>query len=134
MNFINSLIPALRRNLAVSHGRCDQALGETIEPHYEVKETDDAFGVTVTLPGIAKDGLEITADDKTLRIVGRHAWKRPNDWTSLYRETSNAPYLLEFEHENSIDANKVEAELRDGILQVRLRKTEAVKPRKIAVG
>jgi HSP20 family molecular chaperone IbpA len=38
------------------------------------------------------------------------------------------------EHDNSIDVDKIHAELRDGVLRVALPKTEARKPRKIAVG
>ena len=133
MNFINSLIPALNRGPLVKQGHRDEDLGDTVQPHYEVKETDDAFGVVVTLPGVAKDGLEITADESTLRIVGKRAWKRPDDWTVLYRETSDAVYLLELDHENAINADKVHAELQDGVLRISLPKAEAIKPRKIAI-
>jgi HSP20 family protein len=133
MNFINTLIPSLSRSPIVKTGQVDQDLGPTDQPHYEVKETKEAFGVTVTLPGVAKDGVEITADESTLRIVGKRAWTRPENWTEVYRETSDTTYLLELEHENAIDTEKVHAELKDGILRLSLPKTEAIKPRKIAV-
>ena len=133
MNFINSLIPSLSRTPVVRQGHRDQELGDTVEPDYEVKETEEAFGLTVNLPGVAKDGLEITADDSTLRVVGKRALTRPNEWTSLYRETTDATFLLELDHDNSINAEKVHAELRDGVLRVSLPKAEAIKPRKIAV-
>jgi HSP20 family molecular chaperone IbpA len=87
----------------------------------------------VHLPGVAKDGLEITAEEGQLRIVGRRSWKQPKDWTVLYRESADLPYELTLAHDNAIDVDKTVAELRDGILRVSLPKTEAVKPRKIAV-
>lgn len=133
MNLLNSLIPTFSRTPVVQNGHSDQELGETLEPHYEIKESDEAFGVTVTLPGVAKDGLEITADENTLRIVGKRSWTRPDSWTALHRETTDATYLLELNHENSINTEKVHAEIHDGVLRISLPKVEAIKPRKIAV-
>src|SRR5262249_17491307 len=100
---------------------------------YEIKETDDAFGVTVQLPGVAKDGLELTAEAGQVRIVGRRAWKQPESWTTLYRESVDAPFELLLTHDNAIDVEKVHAELSDGVLRVSLPKPEASKPRKIAI-
>ncbi len=134
MSLINSLIPSLSRLPARrEQANTPPSLGPTVKPAYEIKETDDAYGVTVHLPGVTKDGLEITADAAEFRIVGRRAWKRPEGWTSLYRESVDAPFELVLTHENVIDADKIAAELRDGILRVSLPKAEAVKPRKITV-
>ena len=81
----------------------------------------------------AKDGLEITAEEGQLRIVGRRAWKQPEGWTSLHRESGDAPFELVLAHDNVIDTDKIAAELRDGVLRISLPKHEAVKPRKVAV-
>jgi HSP20 family molecular chaperone IbpA len=132
MSLFNSLIPSFNRTLGAT-GAAARELGPTQKPAYEIKETPDAYGVTVYLPGIAKDGLEITAEATEVRIVGRRTWKQPEGWTSLYRESSDLPFELVLEHDNAIDADKVAAELRDGVLRVSLPKAEAVKPRKIAV-
>ena len=133
MSLLQNLIPALARN----SGQCATAptaeLGSTVKPAYELKETAEAYAVTVFLPGVTKDGLEITAEDGQIRIVGRRAWQRPEAWTALYRETANAAYELVLTHDNAIDADKITAELRDGVLRVSLAKSEAARPRKIAV-
>src|SRR3990170_2151492 len=95
MSLKNTLIP--NRNQSVARGERSTApadLGPTIKPLYEVKETDDAYGVTVFLPGVSKDNLEITAEAGEFRIVGRRAWKQPEGWTALYRESADAPYEL----------------------------------------
>lgn len=133
MSLFNTLIPSLSRPPVPNAAGTTSDLGPTVKPAYEVKETDDAFGVTVYLPGVAKEGLELTADDGAFRIVGRRAWQQPAGWTSLYRESALAPFELVLSHDNTVDADKIAAEIRDGVLRVSLPKHEAVKPRKIAV-
>lgn len=132
MSLVNTLIPSFGRALS-ERQRNAQDLGPTVKPLFEIKETDDAYGVTVYLPGVAKDGLEITAEASELRIVGRRAWKQPESWTALYRESADVPYELVLTHDNAIDGEKIAAELRDGVLRISLPKAEAIKPRKIAV-
>ena len=131
MSLLTSIIP----NLNCTAAQNDEAKPATpaVKPPYEVKEAVDAFGLTVQLPGVAKDGLSITAEDDTLTIRGERGWKRPTGWTSLYRESSDLAYELVLQHDNAVDVDKIHAELRDGVLRVSLPKTEARKPRKIAV-
>lgn len=133
MSLFNTLIPSITRSPA--RGENSGATGAPVQkPIYEVHETKEAYGVTVHLPGVAKDGLEITADATEIRITGRRAWTQPEGWTSLYRESPDAPYELVLTHDNAIDADKIAAELRDGVLRLSLPKAEAIKPRKISVG
>jgi HSP20 family protein len=98
-----------------------------------VKETPEAFGLTVYLPGVNKDGVDLTTEEGQIHVVGRRSWRQPEGWTSLYRESLDAPYELILTHDNAIDVDKVAAELREGVLRVSLPKAEAIKPRKIAV-
>ena len=104
-----------------------------VKPAYTVREDDHGYNVTVHLPGVAKDGLEITAQDNELTVSGRRAWQQPAGWTSLYRETPRAHFGLTLSHAGDIDADKISAELKDGVLNLALPKAEAAKPRKIAI-
>jgi HSP20 family protein len=132
MSLFNTLIPSLSRNATTRQSE-NAPTGPTVKPAYEVKETGDAYGLTVHLPGVTKDNLEITAEEGQFRLIGRRAWKQPESWTSLYRESADLPFELVLAHENLIDADKVVAELKDGVLRVSLPKHEALKPRKITV-
>jgi HSP20 family molecular chaperone IbpA len=105
----------------------------TVRPWYEVRETPEAWELTVYLPGVSKDGLELSAEEGAVTIRGRRGWKVPSGWTALYRESADAPYELVLSHDNTVDVAKIHAELKDGVLRVSLPKAEAVKPRKIAV-
>lgn len=133
MSLLDTLIPAFSRPSPTDTGTPAGDLGRTVKPAFEIKETPEAFGLTIYLPGVAKDGVELTAEEGQFRVVGRRAWQQPEAWTALYRETAAVPYELVLTHDNAIDADKVAAELRDGVLRVSLPKHEALKPRKIAV-
>jgi len=133
MSLINTLTPSRSRSTAKGDELPAGDSGPTVRPLFDIKETPEAFGVTVRLPGVGKDGLDLTAEEGQLRIVGRRAWKQPEGWTALYRETADVPYELVLNYDHAVDAEKIAAEIRDGVLRVSLPKHEAVKPRKIAV-
>lgn len=135
MSLISSLIPAFasvpaRRDAGPS---ATAAAEPTVAPRYEVAETPEAYGLTVELPGVAKDGLELSVDHEQIRVLGRRAWRKPEGWHALHRESREAAFELVLDHGRVIDADKVHAELRDGVLRVSLPKAEALKPRKISV-
>jgi len=132
MTLFNSLIPTFTR-LPARRGPRDENSEPTVKPLYEIKETAEAWGLQAYLPGVDKDGLEITAEENLLTIRGRRGWKQPSGWTTLYRESDDLPFELVFRHDNSIDVEKIHAELKDGVLRVSLPKAASIKPRKIAV-
>ncbi len=137
MSLISSPIPSsagaqsAKTNDAKNSGASD--LGRSQAPRHQVAETDDAYGLTVELPGVHKDDLELSIDHEQIHVIGRRAWRRPETWTALHRETRDATFELVLEHGRVIAGGKVHAERRDGILQVSLPKAGAVKPRKITV-
>lgn len=135
--FFNQIVPRLARTLnreaAPATGTPAGEPEFTLKPAYEIKETAEAWGLVAHLPGVTKEGLELTAEDGLITIRGRRAWRQPEGWTALYRESVDAPYLLTLEHDNTVNADGIHAELKDGVLRVSLPKVEAAKPRKIAI-
>ncbi len=133
MSLIQNLVPAFTRSPARRNESQGASNEPTVRPLYEVKETVEAWGLQVHLPGVAKEGLEFTAEEGQIAIRGRRDWKAPAGWTALYRESTDAPFELVLQHDNCLDVEKIHAELKDGVLRVSLPKAEAVKPRKISV-
>jgi len=129
MSLLTSLVPSFVHSASPARG----GAGPVLKPAYDLVETDDGYALTVQLPGVAKDGVELAAEAGTITITGRRAWKQPEGWTTLYRETADAAYELVLSHDNVVNLDAIKAELRDGVLRVALPKAEAVKPRKIAV-
>jgi HSP20 family protein len=135
MSLISSLIPSRSAAPATrSAAPAGPAAAEpTFAPRYEIAETPEAYGLTVELPGVTKDGLELSVDHEQIRVLGRRAWRKPEGWHALHRESRDAAYELVLDHGRAIDVDKVHAELRDGVLRISLPKAEALKPRKISV-
>ncbi|MEO7415311.1 MAG: Hsp20/alpha crystallin family protein [Opitutaceae bacterium] len=132
MSLFQTLVPSFARNTPADSNGSRSAVPAR-KPTYEVKETPESYGLTVQLPGVTKDALELTSENGQFRISARRSWQQPEGWTSVYRESNDAAYELVLTHDNAIDAEKIDAELRDGVLRVSFPKTEAVKPRKIPV-
>jgi HSP20 family protein len=127
MSFFNTLLPSL-------NGGCAEAETHvTRRPRYDITETAEGYDVAVNLPGVAKDGLEITDESGELRITGKPAFTLPEGRTVLSRETSEAAFELVLAHGDTIVPEKTQADLQDGVLRVKLSKVESAKPRKIAV-
>ena len=133
MSLFNSLLPTLNRSTTRANGAASATDVPTSKPEYDVKETADAYGLTVYLPGVAKENLEITAEENQIRIFAPRSFQAPSGWTPLYRESTDSAFELILGHDNLVDADKVVAELKDGVLRVSLPKHEAAKPRKIAI-
>ena len=133
MTLLRSLIPSLGQATRIAKGQPTQSVEARIKPAFDVREDEHGYDVTVQLPGVAKDGLEITAQADELTIVGRRAWNPPAEWTVLYRETPRPDFELTLRHEGDVDPDKSTAELKEGVLHLTLPKAEAAKPRKIAI-
>jgi len=134
MSLFNTLIPSLSRQPSTCSGSSRQdSSAPTIKPRYDLQETDEAWGLTVYLPGVNKDGLELTVDQGQLRVFGHKAWKAPEGWTTLYQESSSDDFELLIDHDNAIDSEKIHAELKEGVLLVSLPKAAEIKPRKVSI-
>lgn len=108
-------------------------LGPALAPRHELTEHGDAFALTVDLPGVGREDLELTVDHEQVRVVGRRAWRKPSTWSALHRETREGRFELALAHGRSIDPEKIHAELRDGVLRVSLPKAEALRPRRVTI-
>jgi HSP20 family protein len=105
---------------------------ECIAPNVNIFETQEGYVLEAEMPGVGKDGLDITLEGTEITITGRRS---PETVTgeALFRERNTADYRRVFELDPAIDTSKVSAKIEQGILTVTLPKSERVKPRKIAV-
>ena len=105
-------------------------------PVINVGSTPDAIEVLALAPGIDPNALQITVDKGVLVISGDRKTSFPEDAenTSLYaQERFDGSFRRVVSLPDDVDASKVEASYRDGMLRVRLGRFEASKPRRIEV-
>lgn len=102
-----------------------------IRPAVDIFETEEGLQLLADLPGVEKEGLNIDIDKGILTIQGKSAYSRRGQ--DLLREFDLISYYRQFQLPDVIDAEKVAAELKDGVLTLRLPKAEAAKPRRIEI-
>jgi HSP20 family protein len=100
----------------------------------DVSETDDAYMVRASLPGIKPEELDISVQNNTLTIRGetKHEGEREGERWHV-RERHFGQFQRTITLPNNVDANQVGAIYEDGVLKLTLPKSEEAKPRKISV-
>jgi len=105
---------------------------QTVAPPCDVYENGEELLVMADLPGVASNALEINFDKGELTIYARRA-DVPPQGTLLGAEFRSTDYRRRFAVPAGIDAGKIKAELKSGVLLLHLPKSEALKPRQISV-
>jgi HSP20 family protein len=103
-----------------------------LTPVANILETSDGYLLEAEMPGVAKDGIDVTVENGELIIVGRRGDKNVPG-TPLYRESRPLDYRRVFDLDPSIDTSRITAKMEQGILSLTLPKAEEVKPRRIQV-
>jgi len=114
-----------------ANGERAQAV-EYVTPDVNIYETKDGYTLEAEMPGVNKDGLEITLDGHGITITGHRA-NEAETGEALFRERHNVDYRRVFELDPAIDTAGISAKMNQGVLFLTLPKSEQVKPRKITV-
>jgi len=106
----------------------------TVSPAIDVVETGDDYLVLCDLPGVEQKDVEMSIESNILTIKGEKKLARENKNSKIFRSESwSGSFQRTLSLPNTVDAGRIEAELKDGVLRVRLPKREEVKPKQIAV-
>jgi len=113
-----------------------EGLGEGMfTPPVDIKEDADAYTVHLEVPGVSQDNLHLSLQDNVLTIKGSKEQKQESGEGRYRRiERNYGSFSRSLSLPRNVDATRVEANLEDGVLEVRLPKREESKPRQINVG
>ena len=103
-----------------------------IAPAASVFENADGYTLEVEMPGVNKEGLEISVENNELTVIGRRSLPSI-EGTPIHRESRAENYRRSFVLDPSINTGKIVAKMDQGVVTLNLPKAEEVKPRKIAV-
>ena len=104
---------------------------KTFTPPVDVYESKDDLLLVADIPGVRRDDVRIDVERNELVIEARRAPE--SHGTAVGRERRIASFKRTFLLPQSIDVSAIVAELSQGVLTLRLPKSEASKPRRIEV-
>lgn len=104
-------------------------------PTCDVAETENHFMISLDIPGIEKKDLKVEVNDGQLTISGERKHEEIDEDKGSYHrvERSYGRFERTFMLPTTVEANKIEAQYKEGVLRVALPKKEAAKPREITI-
>jgi HSP20 family protein len=102
-------------------------------PRSDIYETDDVVVVIADMPGVNEKNVDITLEKNVLKIIGLVDPTTPEGLRPLYMEYGTGDYERAFVLSNEIDREKIEADVKDGVLYMKMPKVGPAVKRKIQV-
>ena len=103
-----------------------------VTPPANISATADEYVIEVEMPGVDKNGLEVTVEGNELTIIGRRK-SEIDEADACYCESPLADYRRVFEFGPDVDTARIRAEMEQGVLRLHLPKSEKAKPKQIEV-
>lgn len=111
-------------------------MGESMQwrPSADIVESDNEYTIKADLPEVKKEDIDIRVENGVLTLSGERRLEKQADGEKEHRrEAFYGRFARSFSLPDDVDADKISAECRDGVLKVHLPKSEAKKPRSIEV-
>jgi len=105
----------------------------TMTPRVDVLEDGAGITLLADLPGVARDALEIHVEGDALTIEGQVSAATPQAMEATYAEVRVPRYRRMFTLSRELDGNRIEAQLKDGVLRLRIPKQDHAQPRRVQV-
>ncbi|MFZ6047008.1 Hsp20/alpha crystallin family protein [Pseudomonas sp. CR3202] len=106
---------------------------QTLLPRIDVFEDDNGIQVFADLPGVPKERLVVNVEGDTLVLEGEIMPAMSEQLEAVYAEVQLSRFRRAFTLSSELDATQIDAQLRDGVLSLRIPKHAHAQPRKIAV-
>ena len=103
----------------------------TLTPPVDIFETPEALVVIADLPGVGKDSADVRVENDLLTITG--AGRTDDKGDAVRREFDLRKYYRQFQLGERIDQAKIVADMKHGVLTIKLPKVETAKPKRIEV-
>jgi HSP20 family protein len=107
--------------------------GVVFTPSVDIFETDRELTLLADLPGVTAENLTIDLRENTLTLTGEVEPLERANKEDILIEYEVGKYYRQFSLSNVIDQSKIDANLTNGVLRLRLPKVEEAKPRRIEV-
>ena len=105
----------------------------TMIPRVDVFEDDAGITLLADLPGVPRDQLELKVEGDTLLVEGTVQPPTPEGLEAVYAEVRVPRFRRSFTLSRELDTQRIDANLKDGVLTLRIPKAEHAQPRRISV-
>ena len=102
-------------------------------PRTDIVEAQGGVTLMLEMPGVRPDDVDISLERRILTIRGRAQSFRPEEYRLTYAEYDEGDFERAFTLSEDLDPERIEAELRNGVLTLTLPRAEAAKPKRISV-
>jgi HSP20 family protein len=111
--------------------RANKEQAEYFQPATDVRETGEELILHFDMPGVSSENVELTVEKGTLTVTGK---ADPEEYgNAVYKETRIGDYRRIFSLNDSVNTEDIKAEMKAGVLTVRIPKPEIVKPKRIEI-
>ena len=101
------------------------------QPATDVRETSEEVLLLLDMPGVSSEHVDLVVEKETLTVTGKARLEEQGD--PVYRETHVGDYRRTFSLSEDVDTDHISAEMKAGVLTVRIPKPEKAKPRRIEI-
>ena len=105
----------------------------TLFPPVDIVENESGIHLVADLPGVSKEQLGVRVDGENLVIEGTASVPVAEGFELVYQEVRHPAYRRSFTLSRELDASRIEAGLKDGVLTLHIPKAEEARPRRIDV-
>lgn len=105
----------------------------SVLPRVDVFEDEKGITLLADLPGVPRDKLEIKVEGDTLLLEGQVQPQTPDGLEALYAEVRVPRFRRSFTLSRELDSQRIDANLKDGVLTLRIPKAEHAQPRRITI-
>ena len=103
-------------------------------PSVDISETEGEYQIKAEIPDVRKDDVKVTVEDGVLTIQGRRNQEKEEKGTKYHRiERSYGTFIRSFAFPDTATSENVVAEFKDGLLKVRIPKSEKMRPKSVTV-
>jgi HSP20 family protein len=119
---------------AVTRLMSEPRTGRPWSPPVDIFETEDALTLRADLPDVKLDDIDVRVENQTLTVTGHRKFERDENVKGYHRiERSYGDFVRSFAIPSTVEAEKVAAGYKDGVLTITLPKKEAAKPRQVKI-
>jgi HSP20 family protein len=120
------------KEVRTEKGKADHTRGVVFEPRVDIAEVEDQLLLYVDLPGVKPEDVDVRFENRELQIRGK-VTPPASKPRYLLNEYGVGDFYRAFSITDDVDAQKISADLKDGVLTVHLPKSAALRQRRITV-